>query len=295
MNLNRLRAFRAVAQTGSVTKAAERLHMTQPGVSRLLSELERELGLLLFARERQRLLLTPEGQMFLQETQRALAAVDEIVEVARDIRTLKGAHIRIVTHAMTAFGIVPAATKILTRRHPQVRITVEIKDLRDIPDWIARGPFDIGLAYASFDDPRVENEPLATLKGMLVLPKGHRLARRRIVSVRDLKGERMVLPPVGNPDRVRIGAAFESAGVALDGAIDTGTAFSACQFVAAGLGLAIIDPLTFRVASSLGLTARPFRPSVPMPVSSFFPAGRPRSAVVQAFNDAARTAVQAAT
>jgi len=295
MNLNRLRAFRAVVQTGSVTKAAERLRMTQPGVSRLLSELERELGLLLFARERQRLRLTPEGQTFLQETQRALAAVDEIIEVARDIRTLKGAHIRIVTHAMTAFGIVPAATKILMRRYPQVRITVEIKDLRDIPDWIARGPFDIGLAYAAFDDPRVENELLATLKGVLVLPKGHHLARKRIISVRDLQRERMVLPPPGNPDRVRIGAAFESAGVTLDGAIDTGTAFSACQFVAEGLGLAIVDPLTFRVASTHGLIARPFRPSVLMPVSSFCPSGRPRSAVVQAFTSAAKKTVQSAT
>ena len=203
MNLNRLRAFRAVAQSGSVTKAAERLHMTQPGVSRLIGELERELGLSLFARERQRLLLTSEGQSFLREAQRALSAVEDIVELAKDIRTLKGAHIRIVTHAMTALGIVPAAIETLIKRHPQIRTTLEMKDIRDIPEWIATGSFDVGLAYASFNDPRIEMEKLAVLKAVLVLPANHRLSRKRVVTVRDLDGERMVLPPPGNPDRAR--------------------------------------------------------------------------------------------
>jgi DNA-binding transcriptional LysR family regulator len=94
MNLKRLQAFRAVLETGSVTHAALRLHTTQPAVSRLISDLEKELGLALFVRQRQRLVPTEEGRMFFREAERALAAVDRIVDVARDIRTMEGADLR---------------------------------------------------------------------------------------------------------------------------------------------------------------------------------------------------------
>ena len=93
MNLKRLQAFRAVYETRSVTAAAQRLHMTQPAVSRLISDLEKELGLQLFARQRQRLVCTEDGRSFFHEAERALAAVDQVVDIARDIRTLKGASI----------------------------------------------------------------------------------------------------------------------------------------------------------------------------------------------------------
>lgn len=94
MNLKRLQAFRAVFEAGSVTHAAQRLHTTQPAVSRLISDLEVALGLALFVRERRRLVPTLEGQIFYREAERALAAVDQIVDIAHDIRTLKGAHLR---------------------------------------------------------------------------------------------------------------------------------------------------------------------------------------------------------
>ena len=294
VNLQRLRAFQAVAHTGTVTQASERLGLTQPAVSRLIGELERELGLSLFARNRNRLILTPEGSRFLHEAGRALAAVDEVVEIARDIRTLKGAAIRVLTHAMTAIGILPEIVDRLMRRHPDVRVTIEVKDIRDIPDWIAHGSFDVGIAYTALDDLRTDNEPLGIFQGRLVMPEGHRLARRKSLTFRDLAQERMVLPPVGNPDRTRIGAAFAAEGLVMRSAVDTAAAFSACQLVARGLGFAIVDPLTARVAAPLGLVSRPIAPTVAFPVTCFFPRGRPRSQLVVEFLSAARDVVNSA-
>ena len=290
MNLRRLQAFRAVFESGSVTGAARRLHMTQPAVSRLIGDLEQELGLPLFARQRQRLVPTEEGRVFFREAERALAAVDQVVDIARDIRMLQGAHLRVVTLMIAAFGILPAAMKALVAAHPRARVSLDIKDVRDIADWVATGPFDVGITVMPFDDARVECEPLASVRCVLAVPKGHRLAQKRFVSLKDLNGERMILPSAGNPNRDRFDAAFAAVGVPYQGAVDTPSALSACQCVAHGLGLAVVDPFTFAAASRLGIVARPIRPTIELSFGLFFPANRPRSVLVNAFARAARSA-----
>lgn len=293
MNLRRLQAFRAVYEAGSVTRAAERLHTTQPALSRLIGDLEVELGLKLFVRQRRRLVPTPEGRTFFHEAEKALAAVDHIADIARDIRTLKGAHLRIVAPMLAAFGILPAAIAAFRRSHPQAHVSLEIKDIRDIADWVANGPFDIGITGLPFEDARVECEPLTAVRAVLVLPKRHPLATKRFVSLQQLREEALVLPSVGIPPRVRIDAAFASVGLKPHGAIDSSSAFSTCQLVARGLGLGIVDPFTFEVAAGLGIAARPLRPAIEIPFGFFFPSHRPRSALVNAFVLAVRSTVGA--
>src|SRR5215468_5081938 len=261
MNLRRLQAFRAVFEAGSVTRAAERLHTTQPAVSRLINDLEVELGLALFVRRKRRLLPTEEGQTFYHEAAKALAAVDQIVDIARDIRTLKGAHLRVVAPMLTAFGILPAAIAAFRTSYPQTRVSLEIKNIRDIADWVANGPFDIAVTALPFDDARVESELFATVRTVLIMPKRHPLAAKRIVQLKDLRGEAIVLPTIGTSTRARFDLAFESVGLKLDGMIEAASAFFICHLVARGLGLGLVDPFTFELASGLGLVARPIRPA----------------------------------
>jgi DNA-binding transcriptional LysR family regulator len=291
VNLKRLQAFRAVLELGSVTAAAQHLHTTQPAVSRLIGDLEKELGLALFVRRRQRLVPTEEGRMFFREAERALAAVDRIVDVARDIRTMEGAHLRVVAAMVAAFGIMPAATRALLELHPKVRVSIAIKAVQDIADWVATGPFDIGITRMPLDDPRVECEPLTTGRCVLVLPSAHRLARKRFVTLKDLRGERMIETSQGNMHRELVASAFASAGVSYAGSVELPSGFSACQFAAEGLGLAIVDPYQFRAAVGLGLVARPIRPALEFSLGFFFPASRPRSNLVNAFVQATRHAI----
>jgi DNA-binding transcriptional LysR family regulator len=295
MNLKRLQAFRAVFEAGSVTRAAERLHTTQPALSRLISDLEAELGLALFVRQRRRLVPTAEGRTFYREAEKALAAVDHIVDIARDIRTLKGAHLRIVAPMLTAFSILPAAIAAFRGSHPHARVSLDIKDLRDIADWVANGPFDVGVTALPFEDARVECELFTTVPAVLVLPKRHPLATKHVIQLKDLRGEAMILPSVGNPPRNNIDAAFESVGVKPQSTIDTSSAFSVCQLVARRLGLGVVDPFTFELASGLGLVARPVRPVIEFPFGFFFPRQRPRSALVTSFLLAVRSAAGSAS
>ena len=103
---------------------------------------------------------TAEGRAFYREAEKALAAVDQIVDIARDIRTLRGAHLRVVAPMLTTFGILPAAVGAFRRAYPNTRVSLEIKNIRDIADWVANGPFDIGVTVLPFEDARVESEPL---------------------------------------------------------------------------------------------------------------------------------------
>jgi len=291
VNLRRLQAFCAVFEAGSVTGAASRLHLTQPAVSRLIGDLEKELGLALFARHRRRLVPTAEGRTFFNEAARALAAVDQIVEIARDIRTLKGAHLRIVGVPPTVFGLIPAVLEIVAAAHPDARFSVDTKDLRNVSEWINTGPFDVALTVKPPEGSLVDYEPLAAMPGVLIMPQKHRLASKRRIRLRELAGEPMVMPIVGNVLRERIGAVFKSVGLPYVGQVETNTALSACQFVAHGLGLAVMDPLTFAVARNMGIVARPVHPTVDFSFGFLFPPNRPRSALVNAFVQATKKIV----
>jgi len=297
MNLRRLQAFRAVFEAGAVTRAAERLHTTQPAVSRLINDLEAELGLALFVRRKRRLLPTEEGRRFYREAEKALTAVDQIVDIARDIRTLKGAHLRLVAPHGPAFGILPAAIARFRAVHPQTRISVEIRNIRDIADWVANGPFDMAVTLLPFEDARVESELFATVHAVLIMPKRHPLAAKRIVQLKDLRGEALVLPPNGTTPRAQFDAACESVGLKLDGMIEAPSPFFICQLIGRGLGLGMADPFTFEMVSGLsglGLVARPSRPVIEFRFGFLFPSNRPRSALVSAFVLAVRSSIGAA-
>ena len=235
---------------------------------------------------------TAEGRTFYREAEKALAAVDQIVNIARDIRTLRGAHLRIVAPMITAFGILPAAVGAFRRAHPHTRVSLDIKDIRDIADWVANGPFDIGVTALPFDDARVESEPLATVRAVLVMPRRHPLATKRVVHAKDLGGENMILP-LGNPPRALVTSSLEAAGLKIESTIDSSSALLVCQLVAQGLGLSVVDPFTFSVASGLGIVSRPLQPATEFRFGLFFPCHRPRSALVDAFVQAIRSVIGA--
>jgi DNA-binding transcriptional LysR family regulator len=193
---------------------------------------------------------------------------------------------------LTAFGILPAAVGAFRRAHPHTRVSLDIKDLRDIAGWVADGPFDIDVTALPFEDARVECEPLTTVRTVLVMPERHRLAAKRVVHASDLRGESLILP-LGNPPRAQVCAPLEAAGLKIESTIDASSALLVCQLVAQELSVAVLDPFTFKLASGLGIVSRPLRPAPQFLFGLFFPRHRPRSALVNAFVGAVRSVLGA--
>jgi DNA-binding transcriptional LysR family regulator len=290
VNLKRLQAFRAVFEAASVTRAAERLHTTQPAVSRLIGDLEAELGLALFVRQKRRLAPTAEGRAFYHEAEKgAGGSGSDCRHRARHPHppgspsASRGADAHGFRH--TACG----GRRFSSRSSTCARV-VGIKDIRDIADWVANGPFDIGVTALPFEDARVECEPLATVPAVLVMPARHRLAAKRVVHANDLRGESLILP-LGNPVRAQVCAPLEAAGLKIESMIDASSALLVCQLVAQGLGVGVLDPFTFKLASGLVIVSRPLRPAPEFLFGLFFPRHRPRSALVKAFVGAVRSVV----
>jgi DNA-binding transcriptional LysR family regulator len=117
------------------------------------------------------------------------------------------------------------------------------------------------------------------------------LANKRVVLLRDLRGERIILASEGTVHRDLVEGAFNSAAGAYSGSIDVPSGLSACQLVAEGLGVAVVNPYAFRAAAGLNIVSRPIRPAIEFTLGLFFPINRPRSNLVKAFVEAARSAM----
>ena len=246
-----LRAFIAVCQRGTVTAAAQAIFRTQPQVSRLISELEAELGFALFVREGRRLVPTTRGVRFFEEAHRALAAFDDIERVVSELRAEKDAPIRVLAPPHAVHTIIPPAIALVRKKHPEFHVQIEILTRSSVGTWSAYRPFDIGIAALPFDLPWIVKEPFARTKMLMLVPKGHALANMPRVSVGDTEKYPIVALQPSSFARQQMENEFKRLGIAPDIVCETQSVMSACQLVASGIGITPVDPL---LLSAIGLT-----------------------------------------
>ena len=262
MELKELLAFRAIVEAGTVTKAAVRLRLTQPAVSRILGGLETEIGFKLFERNKKRLVLSPEGTAFLREAERLLANAEELDEAARDIRDGRLSRIRIVAMPALAHGLLPEALASFRKGHPRLSVSVDVRRRAEVTRWVAGRQFDIGLAALPVDYPGISSRKLVSCRAIVALPRAHPLARKRSVSVNHMKGESLVGLGADAMIQDKINRYFARRGGAPPLAIDTSSLLAVCHFVASGLGCGIVDPFTAHAASHPALAFRPLEPAL---------------------------------
>ncbi len=245
VELRQLRYFVAVAQTGHVGRAAERLAISQPPLSRQVRELEEQLGVELFSRERRRLKLTHAGTELLSRAEALLAQAAEFEQSA--VRASQGVEGRLtlgcVEGALHA-GLVQADITALAAVAPKLVVELRSHRSQAIIDGLRRGELDAGYTYAAPPD---DDEHLATAIRLdepyvLALPRGHALTRARSLRPRHLDG----LPFVGLSSttqaaaRVTFLAGCHAAGFTPDLRYEAASLSSVLSLVAAGLGLAIV-------------------------------------------------------
>lgn len=264
VELRHLRYFVAVAQAGHVGRAAERLAISQPPLSRQVRELEEQLGVALFSRERRRLKLTHAGAELLVRAEALLAQAAEFEQSAA--RASQGVEGRLtlgcVEGALQA-GVVQADLTALAAVAP--KLVVELRALRSqaIIDGVRRGELDVGYTYATPADDHLATTLRHETPYVLALPRGHALTRVRALSPRHLDG----LPFVGlssttqSAARVAFLAACQAAGFTPDVRLEAVELSSVLSLVGAGLGLAIVGEGSQRVGvSGVSFRALPWLP-----------------------------------
>ncbi len=199
MRIEQLEYVAAVHQHGSLRRASEQLHVSQPALSEAISKLERELGATLLDRHRSGARISPAGRELLQEIVGVLEAVDRLRAAAGDELSARRL-VRIGTvNAGTASLLVPAV-RAFQERHPGS--TVEIRNLQqeEIQLGLTEGTLDLGLVnLLDGDDVPPDLRTTVLVQGLpvAVLPTAHPLAAQREVSAEDLRGERFVAMRAG--------------------------------------------------------------------------------------------------
>jgi len=282
MNLRQLHAFRAAMREGSVTHAAEALGVTQPAASSLITKLEDDLGFLLFKRDKGRIVPTPEGRHFYQEVEKILSAVDKATRAAHDIRDLRLGQLRIAAMPGLSLVFLPRVVARFLARRPEVSATLQTRSSIQVKEWIAAQLYDIGIAELPVDDPAIEAKPLS-MDCVCALPEGHPLAAHEVITPALIARTPVIALGRDHMTHFRLFQAFEEAGVAWQPKIECQLFAPACNLVAEGLGVAVIDPVTAADHRSHGIVTRPFEPRIPFDVAILYPANQPRSQLVQSF------------
>ena len=287
-----LEAFRAFMEVGSVTGAAERLHLSQSAVSKILSGLEYSVGYPLFLREKKRLLPTREARLLQKEVDRIFRSLEELGGFVRDLRNLEQGELSILATPPIGETILPEVMARFVETHPRIRVTFEIRSSDVVNQRIADQHADLGFSMVPFDHPSVHSEVLFHVPACCALPGGHRLASRRAIRAEDLRDEPFISFLAGSRMRHLVDAVFEQRQIGRVMRHEVYASLDALVLVRKGMGVAIVDPLTAARHVGRELAMRPFEPQIDYTFKAMRPRFRDASRLADAFMDELRAALQ---
>ena len=200
MELRQLIAFKEVATHASFTAAATHLHLTQSAVSQQIKALEDECNVTLFDRSGRLVRLTNAGQVLLSHVERILAQVDNArIEMAEMAGGARG-RCRLASLPTIAAYLLPRALATFQRRYPGVEVQLMEAVQLQLLEWVQQGTVDFSIVALPVHDPHLQSAPLLHDDFVLVVPKDHAFAARRIVKLAELVTERFILYPRGRAD-----------------------------------------------------------------------------------------------
>lgn len=293
LNLRQVEIFHAVMVNGTTQRAAEVLHISQPGISKAIQELERQLGFALFHRTRRRLVPTAEAHFYFREVEESFASLSRLRSAAARIRDFGSGEIRIATLSALSTNIVPRALVRFRKRHPDVSITLQTHMSSTVKELVAAGQFDLGLAADEIDVSGVEAQTLSTFRGAIALPDGHPLCRKAHVEPLDLNDQDFIALSPEDTTRQDLERVLDSAGSRVKTVLETPFANTICAMVQAGMGIGFINPICAEPFLGKGVALRPFVPSLEFRTLLVRPPAVPPSQIVRDCIDAFREEVSA--
>ncbi|MFF2225371.1 LysR substrate-binding domain-containing protein [Streptomyces globisporus] len=246
LDLRQLRYFVAVAETEHVGRAAEQLHISQSPLSRQIAQLEKELGLVLFERDRQRIRLTSDGRVFLTEARALLTHAGRLENLGRRLGRGEegGLCVGYVPDAMHT-GLLPAALRTLRLERPGIHVALYGQPSAEQFEGLRQRSLDIALVQEppAEDDPDLRSALLLEDPLLLVLPSGHPLAEKGDLVPEDLDGQPWIAVQSSRDPSWRDAfvASCVAAGFTPDITLDAAEPLTALGLVASGFGLALVQ------------------------------------------------------
>ncbi|MGW0051003.1 LysR family transcriptional regulator [Nocardia cyriacigeorgica] len=260
MELRQLRYFVTVVEEGGFTRAAQRLHLTQPGLSAQIRQLERELGQPLLERGARRVTPTEVGAAVLADARAALAAAERIAHTVDEFTGLLRGQVRVglISGAATEEFDVPAALAAFHDDHPQVGISLTEATSEDMLAAVSRGELDIaliGLTGAELDPAIALDVILDTAVVAAVAAEDPSVGE--VMPLRDLRERPLICLPSGTGIHGVFQRACAAAGFAPNIAFEAAAPPLLLRLAAHGLGVAVVPELTDAEAAAFGVRTLP--------------------------------------
>jgi DNA-binding transcriptional LysR family regulator len=286
-DIRQIETFAAVMSTGSITGAARLTGQSQPTVTRLVQELEADIGFSLLHRSGPRITPTANGVRFHQEAERALMSMDQMRAQVEAILQAEAAPLAIAAIQALAGGIVPAALARLAPSLPN-RVQLESASAEVVVQSVLNGRAAVGFTSLPFDHPGLTTHWVAQTACVALLAADDPLAEHPVLPFAALATRRLV--SLANPFRLRgrVQAALDRQGVAPLAQLATNTAMNAALLVRAGLGIAVVDPATAYGVPLPGVLVRPLDLDIPFFWGVITPTRQPGSTIVTALIEAVR-------
>ncbi len=241
MEIRQLRAFIAIAEMGTFTAGAVRVHVTQAAISMQIRQLENELGAKLFIRAPRRVMLTEAGEQLLQRARQILrdhdAAVDEIAELAGAER----GRLRVGSaSAMVTTDVLPGLLKQVRKQHAGAEITVASGTSEALVQQILGGELDVAFVSLPVEARGINTERLSQDQLVAIASPRHKLAKQRTLSAYTLAGEKLILGERGGNTRRLIDQFFAQAGVTLHVSMELSRQAAIRRMVEEDMGVGIV-------------------------------------------------------
>ena len=246
MDLKQLRTFRAVAELGSLSKAADRLRAAQPALSRHIKLLEHELRVELFIRNGRGMLLTSAGQILLDRT---TGLVRQIEQVRDDIQSASGK-----PSGRVILGLVPTVSAVLSGRLAR-RIITDLPDISlrivesyggHLVEWLHRGEMDLAITYGPADDLHLSVHSIGHEDLAVVGPPGSGLGKKKQVELEWLVKQRLILPSISHGLRALLEKAVARKKLTLNTMIEADSYRAQISLMEQGLGYTLLPPSAIR-------------------------------------------------
>ena len=264
--IRQLEALMSVIASGSMTAAASNLGISQPAISRLLSDLAKDFDFQLFEKRDGQLRPSQEIQVLEPDIRRVLELMRHIADVSADITRHKAGHLRIACLPGFATSHLPIVVANFLKDRPGVTMTIEPDRPERILEWMVNEQYDLGITGEFFGHPAVEQIAL-NLRTVCIFPSGHRLENLEEISPSDLADEPMIHTRKDSIFFSQLSNRFQMANCAINSHVEVRQFTAACELICNGIGVSVVSELDAVQYSHKGLSFRPFKPSLPHRIS----------------------------
>lgn len=193
MDVRQLTYFAEVAKQQSFTKAAHTLHVTQPTISKMVRQLEIELSTTLFDRSNKRVVLTDAGEIVLERAIQIIQMVEEVHTALEDMEHLKKGHLKLGMPPLIGILFFAQMMKGFQQQYPQITFQLDEIGANVVKERVLAGELDAGFVMLPAHDEDYDVIPFVTADVVVVLHREHRLAQKKILSMKDLADESLLL------------------------------------------------------------------------------------------------------